>query len=554
MKRPPGVYRLKLGPIVGHTDHQSTRIWIQVFDDPFNYELSVQGVGNFQFIPTELFGPLEFRTAIAVATNLQPDWQYRYRVLRRGRVIANGKGSFRTMPDPASMATITFCVISCNKDVEDGAWKEFGKFVEDSKPQFVLMTGDQLYLDEGDRNLFDKREHRDSKPSERRKAIAEKYHANWSREPVRDVLANVPVYMMWDDHDIRDGWGSSPADSETMVAKHERGSRIFAKCNAYFLDCRDAYWHFQACHNPRPSDGIDPALPNYIDGPPLTPLRFAMPYAFRCGRLVVLMIDSRGERDVFRDRLPILGSRQWQFIDQVFANLSPEVEAVAVMTPTPIASMDPEGQTLKLMGDRTDDINAFKKGDEEGTLDLERGDTLQLPVNIASQRISSITRRVANKQLNYGNFKLSNLDEARDQWSHKFSRPEQVRLLRGAGRARTANRTDGTARGLMFLSGDIHVGATFKITCSKPRYEALSLTSSGISTVFDNSDPIVDTILSEDFEVAPGINSSLQEVVTDCNFGIVNVIPSGGGAEMQGIIAHEGNSFAWGLNMEGLLD
>jgi hypothetical protein len=395
MKRPPGVHRLKLGPIVGHTDHQSTRIWIQVFDDPGLYDLRVQGAGTFRFFRTETSGPLEFRTGIAVATNLRPDWQYRYSVLRHGRVIANGKGSFRTMPDPASMAPLTFCVISCNMDDQDGAWKAFGKFVEESKPQFVLMVGDQLYLDEGEKNIFN--EHRNSTPEVRRKAIAEKYRVNWSREPVREVLANVPCYMMWDDHDIRDGFGSSPADSETMVAKHKRGLRIFQKAKAYYLDCRDAYWHFQACHNPRPSDGVDPALPNYIDGPPASPLRVAMPYAFRCGRLVVLMIDSRGERDVFRPEMPILGLRQWQFIEHVFANLPPDVEALVVMTPTPIASLDPDGQTQKLFGDRTDDIDAFKDGDEKGTLDIGRGDKWQLPLNILNQRLSSITSLVANK-------------------------------------------------------------------------------------------------------------------------------------------------------------
>ena len=179
--------------------------------------------------------------------------------------------------------------------------------------------------------------------------------------------------MMWDDHDIRDGWGSAPSDSETLVARFPRGRAIFEKCKAYYEDCRDAYWHFQGCHNPRPSDGVDPALPNYVDGPPPSSARYAMPYAFRCGRLVVLMLDSRGERDVFREELPILGFKQWEFIERVFARLPADVEALAVVTPTPLASLDPEGQTLKLMGNRTDDVEAFKRGDEKNTLDPRLG-------------------------------------------------------------------------------------------------------------------------------------------------------------------------------------
>jgi hypothetical protein len=149
--------------------------------------------------------------------------------------------------------------------------------------------------------------------------------------------------------------------------------------------------------------------------------------------------------------------------------------------------------------------------------------------------------------LNLGNFKISNIDEVRDQWSHKYSRPEQHALLRGAGKARLSNRAAGSPRGLIFISGDIHVGARFTVTCSDPSYEALSLTSSGISVVYGDQ-PVVHALLSEDFDIARGIHSSLQEVVTEFNFGIVQVIPTGRGAEIQGVVAHEGNSFALGVD------
>ena len=56
--------RLQLGPVVGHTDDTSTRIWIQVSDDPSRYGLRVEDVGLFPFVSTE-FGGVEFGTAIA---------------------------------------------------------------------------------------------------------------------------------------------------------------------------------------------------------------------------------------------------------------------------------------------------------------------------------------------------------------------------------------------------------------------------------------------------------------------------------------------------------
>jgi hypothetical protein len=380
---------IELGPVVGHTDHQSTRIWIKVFDDPRSYKLKVAGVGTFDFVSTEGPPPFEFRTAVAKATGLRPDITYRYGVQRLGRFLGNGRGKVRAMPVPASMAQITFCAISCNVAESDGAWKAFAKFVEDSKPQFILMMGDQLYLDEDGVDVFRTKLNADRKA--RRNAIVEKYKINWSREVVRKVLANTPVYMMWDDHDIRDGWGSAASDSETLVARHPRGKRIFDKCDAYYQDCRDIYWHFQGAHNPRPSDGVDPALPNYIDGPPASTARYAMPFAFRCGRMVVLMLDSRGDRDGFRDTLPILGTRQWEFIDDVLENLAPEVDALVVMTATPIASIDPGGQTMTLMGDRTDDVDAFKDGDEQNALFPQNGSNLHVLPAVANVHLSRVT-------------------------------------------------------------------------------------------------------------------------------------------------------------------
>jgi hypothetical protein len=535
--------RLRLGPVVGHTDETSTRIWIQAFDHPGEYSLRVQGAGLFNFVSTE--GQLEFGTGIAIAEGLRPDRVYRYSVLRRGRVVSRARGTFRTMPEPRSGAPILFCAVSCSQTQHEGVWTQFAAFVEKAKPAFVLMMGDQVYMDEDPPDVFE--DHFQSKRAVRRRALAEKYALNWSREPVRKVLANVPTYMMWDDHDIRDGWGSVAADSLTLAQTHPRGRPIFLKSNAYFEDARDVYWHFQGCHNPLRIPGQ--SLPNYVEGPPGPGTRAAMPFAFRCGRLVVLVLDQRGDRDVFRSSFPILGAKQWSFVDQVFAGLDADVEALAVMTPTPIASMDPNGQVQNLLGDRTDDIVAFRRGDEEGTLHPATSDAKSdvLPA-IANVHVS----RLLGRQLNLGSYMVSKVDEARDQWSHKFARPEQAALLRKAGAARLTNVIPGAARGLIFLSGDIHVGAIFDITCSKPKFEAVSLTSSGISAS-EGESVIVGTYLDESFSVAPGISSKLRELVNDFNFGVVQVIPTGTGAEIVTTLAHEGNATAFGIDLADLV-
>ena len=540
-RRPPN--RLRLGPVVGHTDDASTRIWIQVVDDPSRYALRVEGAGIFPFQSTE-GGVLEFRTATAVATGLRPEWQYRYSVLRLGRRIAGGGGSIRTMPPPGSMANVLFCPISCNAiDKGLGVWKQFSEFVDRALPNFVLMVGDQLYMDEDKPDTFV--DELESSSAQRREAMAEKYRLNWSRDPVNHVLANVPTYMMWDDHDIRDGWGSSPGDSKTMAAKYPRGQALHESLNAYFEDARDVYWHFQGCHNPQPGEIADPAFPNYIGAPPLHGQRRAMPFAFRCGRLAVLVVDSRGDRDAFRDELPVLGTEQWTFVDHVLTNLPADVDALAVATPTPIASIDPNGQVMKLFGDRTDDIEAFKQGKQPPKSEGGAGNAVAVLVNAPLSR-------ALGRQLNLGKFKISNLDETRDQWSHKFSRKEQLDLLRKAGKAKVVNRTQGAARELIFVSGDIHIGCIFDLTSILPPFKAVSLTSSAISNTEDTSF-VLGFFVDEDFSVGGLIHSKLREVVPDFNFGVVQVIPTGRGAEINGVLAHEGNAFAAGVNLANLL-
>ena len=42
--------------------------------------------------------------------------------------------------------------------------------------------------------------------------FAKMYLDRWSQPDVAQTLASVPSVMMWDDHDIMDGWGSYPAD------------------------------------------------------------------------------------------------------------------------------------------------------------------------------------------------------------------------------------------------------------------------------------------------------------------------------------------------------
>ena len=101
------------------------------------------------------------------------------------------------------------------------------------------------------------------------------------------------------------------------------------------------------------------------------------------------------------------------------------------------------------------------------------------------------------------------------------------------GRPRASGSIASTGRrALIFVSGDLHVGCTFDVTMDDPKCKFVSLTSSGVSTI-ETPIPVAGSIVDNEFAVASGFHSKLREVVTEFNFGVVQVIPAGSGAELM---------------------
>lgn len=511
--------RLQLGPIVGHTDSQSTRIWIRVFNNPGLYALRITGVGKVPFVSTETI--VEFGTAIADVSGLRSDWRYHYQVLRRGRPVPGARGSFRTMPPDGAMAEIQFCFISCNHQKDNGAWPQLAAFIKESQPRFLLMMGDQVYLDQ---NGDVWQSQLDSPPAKRRQAIAQKYQDNWGRDALRTIMANIPTYMIWDDHDVRDGWGSWAADSPTMAARYPRGGKIFRRHDAFFADARDVYLHFQMSHNPA------------VAWPP-PGLRHAIPIVVRCGRVLVVMLDSRGDRDLWRKESPVLGAQQWQFLEGLTANLDADIDALMVVTPAPIATLSPTSVGQRTLGRIEPDVRLFRRGDVRGMEDLiNSGGTPAFQNHPAAAGLNALLGKTVFRARGV-------IDEVRDQWSHHASRPEQERLIRMISDARTRNRIGGSPREIAFLGGDIHLGGIWDVRLFRGNVTMPCVVSSGISQLATRA---FDSLVAVDqrFDVAPGIRSKQRLLVQQYNFGVMQIAPTGATPTVVPAIVAHGESHA----------
>jgi PhoD-like phosphatase len=522
--------RLRLGPIVGHTDDSTARIWIRVrrpsdlASATARYRLRVRGRGTFPFVSTEGMGS-EFGTAVAVASGLRSDWHYAYDVTRDGRMVAGTQGGFRTMPTPGSFADILFVTVSCGHPSDPGAWPLLQTYIEEAKPRFLLMIGDQVYLDE-DEKTWQTMLHTDS--SARRLAMAAIYDRHWSRQPLQTILANIPTYMMWDDHDICNGWGSSPADSPVLAEMFPKGAAIFRQKAKYFEDARSLYWHFQVAHGVRssPDESFKPGI------------RHGLPFSFQCGRLIVTVLDDRGERDVWRPQRPVLGESQWAYLHATVEKLPATVDAFALVVPLPVTSMSPDGVTQKLLGWRTDDIDLFREGKADELLSLGGRSEKNF-----GHLVLAAAGALAGQ--NWGRFKVADLSDVRDNWAHHLARPELEQLIHLAISARTANRPGGTPRAVTLIGGDLHVGGLFDVDVDDPPCRISSLVTSGIGRQTDEPDwpaALVGTLVDEKYNLSDGIAVRLRSFARVYNFGATHVMPGGGTAEVTHDLGYSGNN------------
>jgi hypothetical protein len=107
----------------------------------------------------------------------------------------------------------------------------------------LLMGGDQVYADsiwsvveplKQWNSLGKKEKIKRQATVDMKKKIdrfySELYVSRWSQQQVAEMLASVPSIMMWDDHDIFDGWGSYPDELMTCPVY----KAIYASAKAHF--------------------------------------------------------------------------------------------------------------------------------------------------------------------------------------------------------------------------------------------------------------------------------------------------------------------------------
>jgi hypothetical protein len=304
-----------LGPVLGFrgVSAQGWRISILTVTDGAAPKITVTSPARIAVTaPREIgkSGPhIAWRSDVTIPQKPKEATEVSYRV---------DKTDSHTFTVPAQNMTPRMAYGSCNgfsdpkamKSVDENnrLWEVlFNK--HDAQPyHLMLLGGDQVYADalwtmsptmrawaelpfkDGNNAAF----------TPEMKAEVDKFYFDlyckcWNqRQPAR-VLASIPSVMMWDDHDITDGWGSYKSERQQ--------SAVF---QGLFEIARKHFVTFQLHGGPQGTD--DPAFMNPDQG-------FSFGHAF--GKLGLLVPDMRSERT----QSQVLGRESWDpifdWIDQL---------------------------------------------------------------------------------------------------------------------------------------------------------------------------------------------------------------------------------------------
>ena len=293
---------LLLGPFLGHTTDTETRLWLHMADlKPgerrtlyLSLHLDNTSTRAVRTLPLVLS---EEACGVGVATvsDLEPDTLYAYRLWWEEAKLAPvdlqglepGDTCFRTLPRGGFHHQLDFLVMSCHNPetaVRDGAngcavWAQIPDIISHNKNvRFALLIGDQLYADDVERKALREKDER-----KRVELYLGMYRKYWSDLRYRRVLCRLPAYLMWDDHDITDGWGSREDSFES-----EQSDVFKPSWRRLFLSARTAFQHMQAARNPPP---VSPGFQAGFDT------------CFRVGRAGFVLPDLRSHRNVRQGRI-----------------------------------------------------------------------------------------------------------------------------------------------------------------------------------------------------------------------------------------------------------
>lgn len=370
----PWLNRLDRSSLVGHTTDNSTRIWFR-FKKEGEYlfvlarkSLRGQLVGapdlseNPPVVRTEdggkieLVGFAEFSVGggtdftYTVDTTSQshgilpllPETRYYYAVYskteERWEIGKENQHGFQTLPEDTDRDwDVCFGLYSCHMpyDKNHGSkadasmWSVMHDELSYANARFVIGGGDQVYSDGTDYlNIWaylKKVKKEDPQVSDMRSWYRDIYRGYWGFPDVKAVHRSFPNYMIWDDHEIKDGWGSFTraelSNELDSLFEWENQEENLKLADRMFEAAELTFFEYQHAHNPATPEGQ---------------YDFSVSH---CGA-DHFFLDMRGFRDFERGDYAILGKAQYDRLKAWAGSLdSGRPGPIFVVSPVPMVHL-----------------------------------------------------------------------------------------------------------------------------------------------------------------------------------------------------------------------
>lgn len=437
-----------LGPFLGQVTENTIKIWLH-FEG--NHEIVYVTIHESQDSPSVALSRLDLRkenlfTDCVTIGGLKPDTRYFYKLWTNPAYsiplpldgITEKDLKFRTLSDNPE-EQVDFVVMSCHNpavsqaDGFDGhaVWADLPQIIgreSNDKVRFALLVGDQVYADEWQNLVLN-----EASEEKRLQHYLSAYRRFWSNIHYRRVMCSLPAVMIWDDHDITDGWGSELAsfEGETSSFKKNWQNLFEAAFKSFSL--------MQGSRNPAPLN------PNTREG---------LDFGFLVGKFGFIFLDLRTNRNLRLRRL--LTEDQGYRLRKWVEDNKTKMQALFVISPVVFSHGSPvvEDLTLKawpLVMWIVDKVSRFGKW----------GKGLQTKFGTSLGDIR---------------------DDIRDSWGSEENAPQTDELLDFLFRLQ--NDKEHPLR-VVILSGDIHTSGYASIYSNDPDHALGSsiphITSSSVS-------------------------------------------------------------------------
>lgn len=319
------MFKPTVGPIVGHTTIDHTRIFLrgdhhdnnQVFAGVRHRRQGDTAWSKGHFIQLSASRDM---SGVIVLRGLQADTVYEYQagwltplnpihtVESVQELPLQWPNNIYQLRTPSSKTTTprAYIVGSCRylritsgapsaPELGDRTFAGINRIVDQANPPIsaVLMTGDQVYLD--DLNIV--------APDRTAKSILFKYRCVFSQPHISRLMAGIPTYMILDDHEIEDNW---PANKKGMD-------------EVLYANAMEAYELYQASHSPAHELLSDGTLSKWLK---------QYGYLFAHGDIEWFVTDSRTQRNLSVDDRRILDKAQEQALLKWLINSTARVKFV----------------------------------------------------------------------------------------------------------------------------------------------------------------------------------------------------------------------------------